>query len=325
MAQCTRVSQSAAAPQPGHVVLGSTRPIANAGERRGMHPASQRGGGPTTAGGAIDERQGHWCDPAPLDMYCEPQRHGFCGAHAVNAALGELVVTGEDMVAYLECRWGHMENVEYNSNGWFSLAAINFWLYEHTPPSLAVSFYPVSMLSDAPGGALTGLEVRAVLETGGYEQALINTGQRHWVAAARSPLDRQWYLLDSIPFSGTGKVKRMTNQDWEDGFRPNRGHEWIVNVLAPIAGPEWMTGIAAASTRPTVAPDAHAVAAATVRRAIREVEAAGGHAPGRDCAAPSPPEATVGEAAPPGLPWGSHKERSARSPKRTRGPNKLLT
>lgn len=85
--------------------------------------------------------------------------------------------------------------------------------------------------------------------------------------------------------SGTGKVKRMTNQDWEDGFRPNRGHEWIANVLAPIAGPEWMTGIAAASTRPTVAPDAHAVAAATVRRAIREVEAAGRHAPRRDCAA----------------------------------------
>jgi hypothetical protein len=64
-------------------------------------------------------------------------------------------------------------------------------------PAMAAS--REQLLEDAPPGC----------------NAFLMLAGRHFTTWAQSPTDQQWYKLDSIPFSSSGRVRRLQSLDWE--------------------------------------------------------------------------------------------------------------
>jgi hypothetical protein len=194
-------------------------------------PGALRGGGLARLrrGRAPRGQDDRWVQP-PAGTYCEAQEQGFCGAHAVNALLGRRAIPGEGMVRYMREHWPAGEEAgHYTGEGWFTSEALNRWLYEHTPPELPVSIYPLGLEMEGPGN-LTGHELKWRLEHHGCDCALIHAPS-HWIALVKCA-EGQWYEADSIPFGVNGnKIKKMTDADWEHGATTGG---WSVNVLAPI-------------------------------------------------------------------------------------------
>ena len=170
--------------------------------------------------------------PQDLGIYCELQHSGWCGAHALNALLGGQVTTGADMLQYLTANWPRgRRNGDYNDNGWFSIDALNFWLHEHTPVGMKVGLYSITLdMTTTSSRDTTGTELRDFLESKQCFSALVNVGRQHWVAVMRGPKGHAWWIVDSIHYSATGRVRPMTERDWGVALQ----RQWAFNALAPM-------------------------------------------------------------------------------------------
>ena len=195
-------------------------------------PAHARGGGPgpsSSSARAQPTQHEHWERPQDVGLYCERQHQGQCGAHALNALFGkQAVLPGADgtyLIPHLResceelAAAGYAHNMQRcvtagtpHSNGWYSVTALNHYIYEHADdtnmmlarvfinegrPAMVAS--REQLLEDAPPGC----------------NAFLMLAGRHFTTWAQSPTDQQWYKLDSIPFSSSGRVRRLQSLDWE--------------------------------------------------------------------------------------------------------------
>jgi hypothetical protein len=173
-----------------------------------------------------------WAHPHEVGLYCKAQEEGYCGTHALNALIGRRLATGPDMLAELRQKLGDGDGAHYGRGGWFSLEALNFFIYEHTPPGTCAALYPLALGLqglNTPSGA----DWQRALETRGATRAIVNVGRRHWIIIARGCTPSStghWYILDSIPYRQCRRVRQMTSHDWDGATR----NGWAINALAPI-------------------------------------------------------------------------------------------
>ena len=237
------------------------RVFLHATDPRRMGPPGQLqvGGG----GGAEEVARHEGATATGMRLYVEGQQRGWCGAHALNAMLGGRVTNGGAMVRYLRRRWPQGEHMgHYNADGWFSLTALNYWLYEHTPVGMHVSLYSISWQL---GSNITGAVLRRTLEAKNCWGTLANINQLHWVAIVRSPEDHGWYLADSMRCGREGHVYPMDEDDWDTAAE----RRWNFNILTPIDAASSVRFSLYGGTSTPLPPNWMAVSAARVAEAIR--------------------------------------------------------
>ena len=184
----------------------------------------QRGGGPRKA--PAHDRAGRvaetWVSPTDKQLYCEPQRAGYCGIHALNAMAGRQVLTPEQAMHALikELPRSTDDGQDCREGGWFRIESICKLLYYFTQED--VTLVPVlgnvhHLAQQAP--RYTKWEVLENHAHIGCNALYLHKpgGGGHFICWKKSPVDDKWYELDSIPDEGSrnrGKVKELTDADW---------------------------------------------------------------------------------------------------------------
>lgn len=171
-------------------------------------------------------QQGTYIPPGDVGLYAENQVGLHCGASALNCMLGRAAIKGPGYIAgYLSSEgipprgWDltPTDTPYYTPQGNYDFKSMLHWLYEHTVQAAmlaAVKMVPsrpqpdpnqtmYTFLADLPQGCTQFVVLDAFLYGG------------HWYTIAQSPLDQQWYNLDSVIYSSTGGLcKRMEDSDW---------------------------------------------------------------------------------------------------------------
>ena len=184
----------------------------------------QRGGGPSKApahdkAGRVAET---WVSPTDKQLYCEPQRAGYCGIHALNAMAGRQVLTPEQAMHALvkELPRSTDDGQNCREGGWFRIESICKLLYYFIQED--VTLVPVlgnvhHLAQQAP--RYTKWEVLENHAPTGCNALYLHKpgGGGHFTCWKKSHVDDKWYELDSIPYGGSrnrGKVKELTDEDW---------------------------------------------------------------------------------------------------------------
>lgn len=154
--------------------------------------------------------------PQDIGLYCEEQVEGHCGVHALNALLGRRVADFTQVLEYQRRHWpAGGQRGHYKNGGWHSLDSINRWLYEHT--TVPVLLAPIINLNWNDSA-----QVNAELERRKCTAAFLHR-PGHFVCIAKSPVDQQWYLLDSIEYATHHCAVRIPQDSWGrlNGYCPH--------------------------------------------------------------------------------------------------------
>ena len=174
-----------------------------------------------------------WVYPEAVGLLCHAQVACMCAVHTINADAGRPTITGEELIKKLETELPTAENeiVKHNSSGNFTLMEINRYLYWYSPSPVAlVPLFATGFPLHTEGGGhprirdKNGNQVKyptqhEILEAlpQGCTSIWINEltdGFKHFYLRQLSPVDNNWYEVDSIPYASSGQIKATTAQDW---------------------------------------------------------------------------------------------------------------
>jgi exonuclease III/ribonuclease HI len=162
---------------------------------------------------------GCWVEPAEALVYCEPQVDAHCGAHALHALLNRSIAT-QPQFFYPELQRSmqdHPDTGQFSHSGWYSIAALNHWLYEHTHEDVTlasvacfdprIQYSKQLILSRAPAGCNGLLIIYRHHYPGTKDSSVMHYKawvERHGV----------WIECESIAYKTHKKVKILTDEDW---------------------------------------------------------------------------------------------------------------
>ena len=174
-----------------------------------------------------------WVYPEAVGLSCHAQVACMCAVHTINADAGRPTITGKELIKKLETELPTAENeiVKHNSSGNFTLMEINRYLYWYSPSPVAlVPLFATGFPLHTEGGGhprirdKNGNQVKyptqhEILEAlpQGCTSIWINEltdGFKHFYLRQLSPVDNNWYEVDSIPYASSGQIKATTAQDW---------------------------------------------------------------------------------------------------------------
>lgn len=147
-------------------------------------------------------------------IYHEQQKRQFCQVHALNAALGRPILTGETLLQYCkdktrECQgnphsmWPH---IYHATNGNFSTMALNRWLEDNSRPPICVAtlsaVYPHIPSSHIDLGSTRDTVLSTVLPLGIHCFMLHTDSLIGGHATCVRRVDGNWYHVDSNSLTG---------------------------------------------------------------------------------------------------------------------------
>ena len=94
-----------------------------------------------------------WVQADHVGVYCEGQVGAHCGAHALHALLGRRIADS-NLYLYPDLNSSmsrpgprqltRTDQPQFSASGWYSIEAINHWLYEHTTEDATLAPIPIS-------------------------------------------------------------------------------------------------------------------------------------------------------------------------------------
>jgi hypothetical protein len=219
-------SQDPTKPVPNGEVMYVNRPAAApTGTQPEQHctPAKNSPGGGDIPGTPSSQSEGTWCRPQDIDLYCEPQNGGHCGAHALAAMLMRQIAHAPHYLLPQLRQWTAAEGIVrdritldlhytyYEASGWYSPEALNHWLrhnIEETITLLQFHYIGHGQMSTKQG----------ILNKAppGCKSLMIKYLHNDTVCHYKTWIESQgeWYECESMAYRARGAVRKLTDIDW---------------------------------------------------------------------------------------------------------------
>ena len=157
-----------------------------------------------------------YISPEEVGLFCQSQESHFCGAHALNAYIGSPAVEGANINLILNAPElpvpidsGTDAHIQPQGN--WHVTQLNRFLFLSCQQTATITH----VLDALPGTHFTREEILSSYAPPNCT-ALIIQHAHHYKCWKQSPINHEWYELDSLSFGGTlhGKIKRLHPDDW---------------------------------------------------------------------------------------------------------------
>ena len=154
--------------------------------------------------------------PATVGLYCQPQESYFCGAHALNAYIGSPAIQGTTINRVLNTTTlptaidSGPDAIIHQQGNWH-ITQLNRFLFLSCHQTATITH----VLEALPGTHYSREEILTNYAPPNCTALIIHHAQ-HYKCWKQSPVNQEWYELDSLTFKGTphGTIKRLLPDDW---------------------------------------------------------------------------------------------------------------